>query len=127
MEVKGKQDLLPPMDLRDLALSTKIKSSNRRWRVFRPVCSEGILLCGDAAGIIDPAAGQGILNAMLSAIRAVRTINSCLHEPHLEAMHLAAYDDWFISDYMDKVGKLKYFYSLHNIKLFNPAKTRIKS
>jgi flavin-dependent dehydrogenase len=118
LELKGRQQFLPPVQLQDYPV-TEIKRSNRRWRAFRPVCKEGILLCGDAAGIIDPAAGQGILNALLSAAMAVKTIKACTDNPALEAVYLARYDDWFISQYEEKVNMLKEFYAQHGIEIFN--------
>ncbi|MEO6542010.1 MAG: NAD(P)/FAD-dependent oxidoreductase [Ferruginibacter sp.] len=118
LELKGKHEFLPPKELKEYEIAAKIKISNRRWRLFRPVCKEGVLLCGDAAGIIDPAAGQGILNAIVSAGMAAKTVKACINNPGLEAMYLASYDDWFSSDYEDKVNRLKYFYSLHGIRIF---------
>ncbi len=120
--LKGQHEFLPPAQLQDYAMATEIKKSNRRWRVFRPVCKEGLLLCGDAAGIIDPAAGQGILNAILSAGMAVKTIKACINNPALEAIYLARYDDWFISQYEEKVNMLKAFYTQHGIELFEIKK-----
>jgi len=117
LELKGQQQFLPPVQLQDYPVD-EIKKSNRRWRAFRPVCKEGILLCGDAAGIIDPAAGQGILNALLSAAMAVKTIKACITNPVLEAVYLARYDDWFIGQYEEKVNMLKAFYTQHGIEIF---------
>lgn len=113
---KGRHDLLPPAQLSHLPLLGKIKTYNRRWQLFRPVCREGVLLCGDAAGIIDPAAGQGILNALLSGMMAAKAVNSITKNPSQEAFHLAMYDDWFLRSYMDKVEKLKGFYAAHYIR-----------
>ncbi len=124
LEVKGKQQFLPPVELQACSVADEIKTSNRRWRVYRPVCKEGVLLCGDAAGIIDPAAGQGILNAIVSATMAAKTINACMSNPDLEAMYLAGYDDWFINDYRDKVNRLKHFYDLHGITIFDTEKEK---
>jgi flavin-dependent dehydrogenase len=54
-----------------------LMASDVQWRIFRPVCKEGLLLAGDAAAIIDPAAGQGIFNAMTSGIMAAHTVRKC--------------------------------------------------
>jgi len=118
LELKGKQQFLPPLVLQSFPLVAKVKTSNRRWRLFRPVCKEGILLCGDAAAIIDPAAGQGILNAVVSAVMAAKTVKACIHNQNFEAIHLAKYDEWLTSDYLEKVTQLKAFYHLHGIKIF---------
>ncbi len=119
LEIKGKHEFLPPDELQPYSNEEKIKKTNRRWRVFRPVCKEGILLCGDAAGIIDPAAGQGILNAILAATMAAKTVKNCIANPDFEALYLAGYDEWFINNYEDKMNRLKHFYTLHGIALFD--------
>ena len=118
LEIKGQQKFLPPVELQADTEDSKIIKSNRRWALFRPVCKEGILLCGDAAGIIDPAAGQGILNAVISASRAAKTIKDCISNPDFEALYLAQYDNWFSNDYEDRTNRLKHFYELHGIKIF---------
>ena len=92
--------------------------------MFRPVCKEGILLCGDAAGIIDPAAGQGILNALVSATMVAKTIHECLTRPEFEALYLAKYDDWYISDYEAKVELLKHFYAEHGVGVFEEGRSK---
>lgn len=125
MEIKGKQKFLPPAELKTYSLASEIKTSNRRWRVSRPVCKEGLLLCGDAAGIIDPAAGQGILNAIVAANMAAKTIKACISNPDCEAMYLAGFDDWFINDYRDKVSRLKHFYNMHGIAIFDDVKEKM--
>ena len=117
MEVKGRQQFNPPSMLRDFQLASEIVKSNRRWRLFRPVCKEGLLLCGDAAGILDPAAGQGILNALVSSARAAHTIFACILNPEFEALYLAKYDDWFTTGYLEKVDLLKHFYKQHGVEL----------
>lgn len=121
LAIKGRADFFPPAELEGSALISEIKIANRRWRVSRPVCKEGLLLCGDAAGVIDPAAGQGILNAMRSAIMAAKTVKACITYPDLEAFYLAKYDDWFLTDFRDKAQHLKELYSLHGIKIFEEA------
>lgn len=115
LSLKGDHDLAPPEELKAFTDAATIKTYNRRWRTFRPVCTEGLLLCGDAAGIIDPAAGQGILNALVAAGMAAKAIKACLEQPAYEALFLAQYDDWFISDYQDKMNRLKGFYAERGI------------
>jgi flavin-dependent dehydrogenase len=117
LSIKGNQKFLPPQELANYPLLSPIRVSNRRWRVFRPVCKEGILLCGDAAGILDPAAGQGILNAIISAIIATKIIKACCLNPGFEAFYLARYDDWFITVYREKLSRLKHLYEINGINL----------
>ncbi len=90
---------------------------NVRWRVFRPICDQQVLLCGDAAGILDPAAGQGILNALMSGIKAGECLMACIAEPKQEAWHFAMYDQWFISQYEQKVEDLAKYYQKAGINI----------
>jgi len=118
LETKGDQLFTPPEALKNHEQIGNIKKTNRRWQVSRPACKEQIILCGDAAGVIDPAAGQGILNALLSGIMAATAAYSCISKPDFEAFYLAKYDDWFFSRYSENVEKLKQFYNQHSIKIF---------
>ena len=67
--------------------------------------------------MIDPAAGQGMLTALVSAGMAVKTIHACVRQPAYESLFLAQYDDWFISDYQEKMNRLKQFYAERGISL----------
>lgn len=88
-----------------------IKTYNVRWRIFRPIFNKNILLCGDAAGILDPAAGQGILIAITSAMMASQTIAKCIYNNNIKEIALVEYDQWFLSQFEDKVENLKQYYS----------------
>jgi flavin-dependent dehydrogenase len=92
---------------------------NVRWRVFRPVCTKKVILCGDAAGMLDPAAGQGILNALMSGIMAARCVVISKAQPQMEAYAFMEYDQWFIEQFEEKVEALKTYYAELNIN-FSP-------
>lgn len=87
-----------------------IEYYNLSWRVFRPVCDQQVLLCGDAAGMLDPAAGQGILNGLMSGVMAGHCVTACLEQPEREAFHFARYDQWFIEQFEKKVADLARYY-----------------
>ncbi len=116
LSVKGEKNLEPPGELKNCKTVGKVQTANMRWRLYRPVCKEGVVLCGDAAGILDPAAGQGIFNALWSGVEAGQTVVSCLHHPELEAFHLARYDDWFLRQFEIKVKQLKEYYQENGIQ-----------
>jgi flavin-dependent dehydrogenase len=118
LSLKGEKTLLPPDELTDCTTVGKIQFANMRWRMFRPLCMEGIVLCGDAAGILDPAAGQGIFNALRSGIEAANAVVRCLQQPNFETLHLAHYDDWFVQQFEAKVEQLKKYYEEHAIHVF---------
>jgi geranylgeranyl reductase family protein len=54
---------------------------------------DGFLLCGDAAGLVDPLNGEGIANAMWSAQIAARHILRAFGRSRFDAGSLQAYDD----------------------------------
>lgn len=118
LAMKGKQSLDTPDELKQLPLLGTVKTANCRWRIFRPFCKEGIILCGDAAAIIDPAAGQGIVTALLSGMEAAKTVISCLLNPDDEPSYLLHYDNWLLQLYTHKVEKLKSYYVENGIRIF---------
>jgi flavin-dependent dehydrogenase len=83
-----------------------IKAANVQWRVFRPLACPGLLLAGDAAGILDPAAGQGILSGLMSGIMAGETVLSCLANAQLSNWYLSRYHNWFMDHFNHKKNTL---------------------
>ncbi|MBD1362343.1 FAD-dependent oxidoreductase [Mucilaginibacter sp. ZT4R22] len=86
--------------------AAKIKAANMQWRVFKPLACPGLLLTGDAAGILDPAAGQGILSGLMSGIMAGETVLSCLANAQLSNWYLSRYDNWFMEQFNHKKDTL---------------------
>lgn len=115
LSVKGEKSMVPPDELKKYPVIGKIHMANMRWRLYRPLCQEGLVLCGDAAGILDPAAGQGIFNAIQSGIMASNTVTACIKEQDVAGFHLAYYDSWFMEQFEMKVNKLKSYYEEHGI------------
>jgi flavin-dependent dehydrogenase len=116
LTIKGSKIVGPPAILK--AANIPIASiSNRQWRISRPTCSNGIILCGDAAGTLDPAAGQGILDALLFGSEAGRTAILCLNNPFHESSFLARYDEQFARRYYHKIGALKDQYAALGINI----------
>ncbi|MBV4360491.1 NAD(P)/FAD-dependent oxidoreductase [Pinibacter aurantiacus] len=107
----------PPFEITGLKKIQRTKFANMRWRIFRPVCTEGLILTGDAAGIIDPAAGRGILNGIISGVLALEAIPKTKTNPVREAIYLFDYDSWFLNTYMSCVKQLSKYYRDHNINL----------
>jgi flavin-dependent dehydrogenase len=83
---------------------------NVRWRAFRPLVAKGLVICGDAAGIIDPASSQGILSAAYSGIMAANCVREIFVQPAAENLWLSQYDQWFIEQFESKVARLKTYY-----------------
>ncbi len=114
---KKEIDLSAPPELSNSTEIIVNKIANMRWRIFRPLCVEGGILCGDAAWLIDPAAGQGILNALSSGIKAGQTAVGCIKSPQIESFILAEYDNWSFSNFEHKVKQLKEYYSIEDINV----------
>ena len=94
-----------------------VQAYNVRWRAFRPVCHGRALLCGDAAGSLDPAAGQGILNALKSGIVVANCVLDCLNDTRMKEIYFVHYDQWFIENFEDKVAQLNEYYKLQNLEV----------
>ncbi len=124
LSLKGKKEFSPPSFLADYSGAEKMKVANVRWSIFRPLCLEGIILCGDAGGLLDPATGQGIFFALVSGIKAGDTALACIEEPFIESWHLAHYDNWFVTEYEEKANKLQLYYQENNICIFETAKNK---
>ncbi len=110
LSMKGDKSLSPPELLKDYPVIGEVYAENMRWRMFQPVCREGIVLCGDAAGILDPAAGQGIFNALWSGTMAAISVVSCIQQPEAEAFHLAHYNQWYTEHFESKAKQLREYY-----------------
>ncbi|MCH8330192.1 MAG: geranylgeranyl reductase family protein [Bacteroidetes bacterium] len=67
----------------------------------RTISGDHFILTGDAASLIDPFTGEGIGNAMLSAMVAVKYIKKALAENKFDAQSLNAYD----VEIYNKIGK----------------------
>jgi flavin-dependent dehydrogenase len=59
----------------------------------RKLSADNILLCGDAASLIDPFSGEGISNAMYSGMRAAEKAEAALQQNNFSAPSLKEYDD----------------------------------
>ncbi|MES2680914.1 MAG: geranylgeranyl reductase family protein [Bacteroidota bacterium] len=57
-----------------------------------PVSGNRILLCGDAAAIVDPATGEGIAPAMSSGRFAAKHIKTCFQKKDFSAAFMKSYD-----------------------------------
>lgn len=106
LSLKGKRLFSPPAILNNYPIIGDIKKSNRRWSIFRPFCKPGIILCGDAAAILDPASGQGILNALYSGIKAAETVYKCILYYNKEQKNLNEYNHWFYNLIDQKASQL---------------------
>jgi len=59
----------------------------------RPISGDGFILLGDAASLIDPFTGEGIGNAMISALKASEVIAASFSNADYSAKNLSKYDE----------------------------------
>ncbi len=81
-----------------------------------PVSGNRILLCGDAAAIVDPATGEGIAPAMSSGRFAARQIKSCFARNDFSESAMKGYDRMlrkkYYWNYFYKTALANLYYSL---------------
>ena len=111
--------LEPPVSLRSYNNTGKISAQNMTWRKFNKTALPGLIILGDAACVIDPASGQGVHTAVLSAVRAVNTLQKILLSKEDEGALLRSYEKWFHTYFMAKCTELKAYYKLLGIKFFD--------
>ncbi|UOQ71628.1 NAD(P)/FAD-dependent oxidoreductase [Hymenobacter cellulosilyticus] len=71
------------------------------WRLVQPAAGPGYVLAGDAAAILDPAAGHGVLKALMSGMMAAQTAVQMLtagESPEPAAAYCAWLTAWFEHD-----------------------------
>lgn len=89
---------------------------NTTWRLYRPLVEDKTILAGDAGGILDPSAGQGIFNALISGVNAANCVAYSLKDPDNSIMHQLAYDSWFLDLFKNKSMALSQIYQQHGLE-----------
>ncbi|MBB6238053.1 flavin-dependent dehydrogenase [Pedobacter sp. AK013] len=100
-----------PVALLNASLVSPIQIHSMRWRLYNQVYTDRIFLCGDAAGLLDPSSGQGILMSVMSGIFAADTIAGIFSKEHSEAIAGSHYQQWFQQVFRDKVSQLNKYYA----------------
>lgn len=100
-----------PAVLSNALLVSPIQVHSMRWRLYDQVYSNRTFLCGDAAGLLDPSSGQGILMSAMSGIFAADTIAGILSKGHSESIASAHYQQWFRQIFRNKVSQLNQYYT----------------
>ena len=76
------------------------------WRLVRPAAGAAYRIVGDAAAMLDPRSGQGVLFALSSALAAARSIVAVEQAPHLRALEAAGYDAFVAAEFRRKGDEL---------------------
>jgi menaquinone-9 beta-reductase len=71
----------------------------RRWRHLRQPAGAGFFVCGDAAGYLDPASGDGLRFALESGARAGTLAAGVVRWPQRGSLAAALYADWVLQTY----------------------------
>lgn len=91
--------------------------SNMRWRIFRPLAMDGLLLCGDAAFLIDPSAGTGVFHAMMTGMKAAQAALAAIENSNLRGLILAEYDNSLYEDFLSRTQQIKEVYDDLGVKI----------
>lgn len=93
-----------------LPLGPPVRAEDVTWRLVTAPAGPGYLLAGDAAAILDPAAGHGVLKALMSGMMAAQTAGQLLHQ-RFEQQAIVAYREWLARWHAHDVAHLRAWYS----------------
>ena len=119
LQQRGEQRSPELRQLIGRSVTGSVQLADASWRLTRPLARTGVLVVGDAAGRLDPAAGIGVVNALESGIMAARALVDGRAEPALAAVFQAQYDSWFVERFDENARQLKDFYLAHNIAVLD--------
>jgi flavin-dependent dehydrogenase len=86
-----------------------------RWTLNRPLVRSGLLLAGDAASMLDPAAGQGVFKALNDGLAAAFTVLGIVQMGAEENLNLALYDQRLVATFEEQAAKLAAAYQEYHI------------
>jgi flavin-dependent dehydrogenase len=82
------------------------------WRCAAILAAPGLLLAGDAAGVLDPASGSGVLRALVTGTVAARAVVDVQGGRLPEPPVVAAYRRWLAAWFRADVARLDDLYRL---------------
>lgn len=80
------------------------------WRIAPSVAGTSYFIVGDAAGVVDPAAGNGVLRAVMSGIKAAYNVNAVLCGQTSQAEAAQDYEKWMRLWFEADTSKLSAMY-----------------
>ena len=72
---------IPPAMFEHLTPSGATRGADVTWRVCEQVAGDGFFIAGDAAFVLDPAASQGVLKALMSGMMAAHAVIQAQRHP----------------------------------------------
>lgn len=88
------------------AAAARTRAHEVTWRLTRPLAGPGWIVAGDAAAIVDPASGQGVLRALECGAQAARVLHAILRQGAPRSVVLAMYDQWVEDGFLQRVETL---------------------
>jgi flavin-dependent dehydrogenase len=87
-------NLVPPKICERLQPRSKTKGADVTWRLLDACAGDGYYVIGDAESVLDPAASNGVLKALMSGIYTADLIEKTLTGKIQEKAAAAAYRSW---------------------------------
>lgn len=97
----------------------KVKGGCVPIQILEKTYSDRVVLCGDAAGLINPVSGGGIYYAMVSGENAASTINNAFENENFNSSFLSNYQNLWMQEFGKDLQALS---SISNIWLKNSEK-----
>jgi flavin-dependent dehydrogenase len=88
-------------------LESPARAADVTWRLAVPTAGRGYFLAGDAAFVLDPSSGHGVLKALLSATQAARCAADLLHGRAPAGAIALGYTNWITAMFEHDVAKLR--------------------
>ncbi|MEA2165481.1 MAG: hypothetical protein QOK37_3608 [Thermoanaerobaculia bacterium] len=98
-------------------LDAEPRAADVTWRIARPTAGPGYFLAGDAAFVLDPASGHGVLKALLSGTNAGVCAVDLLHGTASEDAVCQAYDRWIAEMFEHDVQGLMKVYEGMGVRI----------
>lgn len=93
---------IPPALFKHLTASGPVRGADVTWRVCQQAAGAGFFIAGDAAFVLDPAASQGVLKALMSGMMAAHAViqarSSPWHELNIQHQYQHWVNEWFHRD-----------------------------
>lgn len=100
------REVHPPQELCDLIPVGVVRGANVTWTRTPATAGAGYFLVGDAASVLDPASGHGLLKALLSGILAGDLIKNIVTGGVTECEAAMRYSQWIEKIFRNDVSQL---------------------
>jgi flavin-dependent dehydrogenase len=100
----------PPPELAGLPKIGPVRGADVTWTRVVAAAGAGYFIAGDAAMVLDPAASNGVLRALLSGIRSAKCIEAISMQAASEAKVTADYEHWIAAFFEHNVRQLGALY-----------------